>query len=89
MSSPLIAGRKTRLSGKRFARALLGFKARRADVRNLCIAGRLKGQDHPAAPLGAGGMRNAGWQGLFIAAKHSCDAASPKKVKTRKTPVAG
>jgi len=88
MSSPKIAGRKTRLSGKRFARALLGFKARRADQRNLCIAGRLKGGTHPAAPIGAGGMRNAGWQGLFTAAKHACDAASPKKVKTRKTPVA-
>lgn len=88
MSSPLIAGRKTKLSGKRFARALLGFKARRADVRNLCIAGILKTKVHPAAPLGAGGMRNVGWQNLFIAAKKSCDAASPKKVVTRKTPVA-
>jgi hypothetical protein len=74
MSSPLIAGRKTRLSGKRFARALLGFKARRADQRNLCISGRLKGQKHPAAPVGAGGLRNKGWQTLFIQAKKACDA---------------
>lgn len=75
MSSPLIAGRKTRLSGKRFARALLGFKARRADRRNLCISGKLKGQKHPAAPAGAGGMRNTGWQAAFTKAKHECDKA--------------
>ena len=73
MSAPLIAGRKTRLSGKRFARALLGFRARRADQRNLCISGKLKGQKHPAAPVGAGGMRNAGWQTAFTRAKHECD----------------
>jgi len=74
MSSPLIAGRKTRLSGRRFARALLGFRARRADRRNLCISGELKGKKHPAAPVGAGGLRNAGWQALFTAAKKKCDA---------------
>ena len=72
MSSPLIAGRKTRLSGKRFARALLGFRARRADRRNLCISGKLKGQKHPGAPVGAGGMRNAGWQALFKRASSEC-----------------
>jgi hypothetical protein len=33
-------------------------------------------------------MRNVGWQQLFINAKKACDAATPKKVKTRKTPVA-
>ena len=88
MSSPLIAGRKTRLSGKRFARTLLGFKARRADAKNLCIAGRLKGGVHPPAPIGSGGMRNPGWQRMFVEAKHACDAATPKKVVTRKTPVA-
>lgn len=72
MSSPLIAGRKTRLSGKRFARALLGFKARRADHRNLCIAGKLKGKKHPSAPTGAGGMRNKGWQDAFTKAASEC-----------------
>lgn len=72
MSSPLIAGRKTRLSGRRFARALLGFKARRADHRNLCIAGKLKGQKHPSAPAGAGGMRNVGWQDRFRKAAQEC-----------------
>jgi hypothetical protein len=72
MSSPLIAGRKTKLSGKRFARALLGFKARRADHRNLCIAGKLKRQKHPPAPAGAGGMRNAGWQKAFKDAAAAC-----------------
>lgn len=72
MSSPLIAGRKTRLSGRRFARALLGFKARRADRRNLCISGELTGKKHPKAPAGAGGMRNVGWQKLFIDAAAKC-----------------
>jgi len=72
MSSPLIAGRKTRLSGKRFARALLGFRARRADSRNLCISGKLKGQSHPSAPAGAGGMRNKGWQEQFKKAAREC-----------------
>jgi len=72
MSSPLIAGRKTRLSGKRFARSLLGFRARRADHRNLCISGKLKGQKHPSAPVGAGGMRNAGWQAAFTRAQAEC-----------------
>ncbi len=72
MSSPLIAGRKTKLSGKRFARALLGFKARRADHRNLCIAGKLKGQKHPKAPAGAGGMRNKAWQAAFSKAAADC-----------------
>ncbi|MBU1213490.1 MAG: hypothetical protein KJ587_19820 [Alphaproteobacteria bacterium] len=79
MSSPLIAGRKTRLSGKRFARALLGFRARRADAINLCITGKLKGKKHPSAPVGVGGMRNVGWQGLFISAKHECDTALARK----------
>ena len=79
MSAPLIAGRKTRLSGKRFARALLGFRARRADQINLCISGKLKDKDHPSAPAGAGGMRNVGWQEMFIKAKHDCDAALAKK----------
>ena len=72
MSSPLIAGRKTRLSGKRFARSLLGFRARRADRRNLCISGKLKDQKHPSAPVGAGGMRNKGWQDLFTKAAKEC-----------------
>ena len=72
MSSPLIAGRKTRLSGKRFARALLGFRARRADRRNLCISAELKGKTHPPAPVGSGGMRNPGWQSMFKAAAAKC-----------------
>jgi hypothetical protein len=89
MSSPKIAGRKTRLSGKRFARALLGFKARRADVINICVAGALKGGTHPAAPLGGGGMRNAGWQGRFKTARADCAAKYARKTpRPRKTPVA-
>ena len=72
MSSPLIAGRKTRLSGRRFARALLGFRARRADRRNLCIAAELKGKKHPSAPTGSGGMRNPGWQAMFKTAQAKC-----------------
>lgn len=72
MSSPLIAGRKTKLSGRRFARALLGFRARRADHRNLCISGKLKGKKHPSAPVGAGGMRNEGWQNAFKRAAEEC-----------------
>lgn len=72
MSAPLIAGRKTRLSGKRFARALLGFRARRADPRNLCVSGKLRGQKHPSAPAGAGGMRNKGWQEKFAEANRAC-----------------
>ena len=79
MSAPLIAGRKTRLSGKRFARALLGFKARRADAINLCISGQLKDKKHPSAPTGTGGMRNTGWQDMFTKAKSSCDAKLAKK----------
>ena len=76
MSSPLIAGRRTRLSGRRFARALLGFRARRADARNLCIAGKLRNQTHPPAPVGAGGMRNVGWQKKF---KEAVAACTPKQ----------
>lgn len=72
MSSPLIAGRKTRLSGKRFARALLGFQARRPDQHNMCISGKLKGQKHPNAPEGVGGMRNRGWQEMFKKARAAC-----------------
>jgi hypothetical protein len=72
MSAPLIAGRKTRLSGRRFARALLGFRARRADHRNLCIAGKLRGHKHPSAPAGSGGMRNPGWQKAFTDAALAC-----------------
>ena len=76
MSSPLIAGRRTRLSGRRFARAFLGFKARRADTRNLCIGAKLRGQTHPAASPGAGGMRNVEWQRMF---KEAVAACAPKQ----------
>ena len=79
MSSPLIAGRRTRLSGRRFARALLGFRARRADARNLCIAGKLRGKKHPEAPTGTGGMRNVGWQKKFKEAVTACTPEPEQK----------
>lgn len=85
MSSPLIAGRKTRLSGKRFARALLGFQARRPDHINMCVSGELKGKSHPSAPMGAGGMRNRGWQEMFAAARAKCAGG---RARTRRAPAA-
>ena len=81
MSSPLIAGRRTRLSGRRFARALLGFRARRADARNLCIGKKLRGERHPSASPGAGGMRNVGWQKKFKEAVAECTRETRKEEK--------
>jgi len=73
-----LAGRKTK-PGLRFAKVLFFGRAKRPSSFNLCIASKLKGQSHPSAPEGAGGMRNVGWQKKFIEAAAACGAKIKKK----------
>lgn len=69
-----LTGRKTRM-GLRVAKVLILGRARAPSSFNLCVRGKLKGQKHPPAPKGAGGMRNKGWQEKFKEAVRACRAA--------------
>lgn len=71
MARVKLTGRKTRM-GLRVAKVLILGRAKRPSSFNLCVSGKLKGQKHPSAPKGAGGMRNKGWQEQFIKAVHEC-----------------
>lgn len=75
--------------GVRGIRVMLGIPAHRASSHALCVGATLRRQNHPAAPLGAAGNRNVGWQNMFKAASRSCGQTVPKVQRTRKTPVGG
>jgi len=66
-----LVDRKTRM-GLRVAKVLILGRAKRPSSFNLCVASKLKGEKHPAAPEGAGGMRNEGWHKKFVESVHAC-----------------
>ena len=74
--------------GVRGLRVMVGIPGHAASAHARCVGNTLRGQDHPAAPLGSGGMRNDGWQQRFIATSRSCGTSVPKVPRTRKTPIA-
>lgn len=53
-------------------RRLAGIPATRGNRVSSCVGATLRGQRHPAAPPGAGGRRNVGWQQQFVAAVRQC-----------------
>ena len=68
-----LIGRLTK-PGLRVAKVLFLGRAKKPSDFNRCVAAKLRGQKHPAAPEGAGGMRNKEWQRKFIEAVKECGA---------------
>jgi len=79
-----LQGRRTK-PGLKFARVLFFGKGsgHRPSSFNLCVASKLKGKSHPAAPEGAGGMRNTSWQKEFIKAAMECGAHISESVRRK------
>jgi len=75
--------------GVRGLRLMVGMPAHRPSAYSRCIGMKLKGKDHPAAPLGSGGKENVNWRMMFKQAGIDCRKEVPKVVRVRKTPIGG
>lgn len=73
--------------GVRGVRLLFGMRAHAPSAFNQCVAGKLKGQSHPPAPLGVGGKLNVGWRDQFVEAVRKCkEELGTPRVRERITP---
>ena len=67
--------------GVRGLRLMLGIPAHAPSAHALCVGATLRGQSHPAAPLGSGGKENVGWRNTFVEASRACGQRVPKVMR--------